>query len=592
MVKSKNSGKGISFTFFLLAALLSAIALFVLQGMTTYVSDDYYYSLFFQDGLRAFVEKNIEHFQVRNGRVIVHLIAEIYLAGGMWFYAVCNTIVIAVTLALFLQYQRGEERITAQEWAFGAACSGISLLIMNYRVLKAGILCVSFGCNYFLPFFFIGCLLFFLRRAEQKASVWRVILVMFSALLSGATTEWGGCVAFGIVFLHFLRKLIYEKRCNIPALLALPLVLAGIVTILASPATQTRVDAELSFTGLSVTFKQYATNFAAPGMSLNLMILFCVILGLYPLLGKASKWLCMGLPIGAFLLSGYILPHNVTWNLWAFAVFCCYILLASFLMIFTFSGVDTTSGYLLLAGLGTAILFMFSKSVTTRTTLPFVFILIFVLVHILVKTYQFVLSRSQERSDSCKKLRLIASIGALFVLCGVLLWQVPMFRGIYHNYGVLKRNDQAIERARTTGELYYEDYEPFYCQQMLFSHIVPWSHFVEHYQIGWVNIHCHYEPGFPVIINKTVMETITFHGKQYVKLEPMLSTCGGKIDYVADNYDVLTLNGESYIYHAPYLYTKDENIQVEYDIIPYSDWTWISIDLVRDVFQINVSTSS
>lgn len=95
-----------------------------------------------------------------------------------------------------------------------------------------------------------------------------------------------------------------------------------------------------------------------------------------------------------------------------------------------------------------------------------------------------------------------------------------------------------------------------------------------------------------MIINKTVMETITFHGKQYVKLEPMLSTCGGKIDYVADNYDVLTLNGESYIYHAPYLYTKDENIQVEYDIIPYSDWTWISIDLVRDVFQINVSTSS
>ena len=71
---------------FLFTAFISAGVLFVLQGMTTYTSDDYYYALFWRDGLGGFISQNIEHFYVRNGRVMVHLLAETLLAGGMWVF--------------------------------------------------------------------------------------------------------------------------------------------------------------------------------------------------------------------------------------------------------------------------------------------------------------------------------------------------------------------------------------------------------------------------------------------------------------------------------------------------------------------------
>jgi hypothetical protein len=92
-----------------------------MQGLTTYTSDDYYYACFWQDGPAAFLRRNLEHFRSRNGRVLVHMLAESWLAVGMGGYALCSTAVLWGILLLFLRYQRNGRRYNREAQAAAAA---------------------------------------------------------------------------------------------------------------------------------------------------------------------------------------------------------------------------------------------------------------------------------------------------------------------------------------------------------------------------------------------------------------------------------------------------------------------------------------
>ena len=57
-------------------------------------ADDYYYASFFKNGISSFISMNIDHYQTFNGRVLVHILAEIVLACKPVLFPLANIAMI------------------------------------------------------------------------------------------------------------------------------------------------------------------------------------------------------------------------------------------------------------------------------------------------------------------------------------------------------------------------------------------------------------------------------------------------------------------------------------------------------------------
>ena len=95
-------------------ALAAAVMLFFMQARATYLYDDYYYSLFLRDGLSGFWTQNVNHYLVRNGRVLVHMAAELLLAAGRPVYSLVNLLILGGVVVMGVRWL-GKSR-----WARGS----------------------------------------------------------------------------------------------------------------------------------------------------------------------------------------------------------------------------------------------------------------------------------------------------------------------------------------------------------------------------------------------------------------------------------------------------------------------------------------
>lgn len=552
-------------------AAAAAALLLALQRATTFTADDYYYALFWQGGPLQFLRHTAGHFFSRNGRVLVHVLVSAFAALDLTVYGVCHTAILAGVFALLFRWQRDGAPTPAAVWAVGSAGYFLLLLGTDYRVMKSWFLCVADAFNYVFPLLMLGLTLLLLDRREEAGK--RPAVLALCALLAGATTEQGGTMAAGLLLLELLRRRLTEKRWDRRTLWALCAAVLGLLTIFLSPATRQRAAAEFSLGGLWTSFVQYANSLAAPGLSLRAMVVSSAALGLLPLTGKAPRLLFAGLPVGALLAAGWFLPLSVERNSALCALFFVYLLLAAGLLIFR--SPYCRSGFLLLAGLASAGLVMLSRSCTVRVTTPLVLILHLCTVHALGALYA-----RFDRDGG--KLSLPAAAVSLAALIGVAVWQIPTFTGVWGNYAILRENGRAAEAARTTGVLVYEDYDPNYCVEKVFSSDLIAQLWLQFYELPpETEVARTYTPGPTAALNGGEEETVVHDGRTFLPLRAVVEGNGGTIEVITDNFLRIRTAEGTLLYHAPGFYTGTEVVDASRDVLLYNSRFHISEELAQ-----------
>lgn len=216
--------------------LLALLAYFSL--VTVYSSDDYWYSTFWDNGWRNYLELMEFHYRSFNGRTLVHVLAHVILHFGGWFFAlVCCG--LCVTSAWLAAKADGLERGRFRALLFVVL---IGIFSMPLDMFNQGMMWVSAFCNYLFPVT-LACLLIL---ALERGSRW----VFLPAFLCGASTEQMGLAAVALCGVYTVLALVRRRgawRCAASMLMAI----GGVLTIFLSPATRLRAERSVPLDSLA-----------------------------------------------------------------------------------------------------------------------------------------------------------------------------------------------------------------------------------------------------------------------------------------------------------------------------------------------------
>lgn len=529
-------------------ALVGVVLLFLMQAMTTFTYDDYYYAVFLRDGLADFVEQNIGHYLVRNGRVLVHCAAELLLAAPQYVYSCANLLVLADIFWFGLKWLRGNTPDSKLVPALLG--SAMALVLMNgFQMYRSWILCPADSVNYMLPMVALIAMLLSLERGKSvRAAFW--------ALLCGASTELYAAVSMGLILLEILRFRLTKGRWDRLRLICSGCILAGLATILLSPATQTRVGAEFSIQGVGLGFLRYANSIAVPGRALGVLtvlaLLFGMDLGCRSILGRLS------VVIAGLLATGWVLPRSAVFTAVVFAVFCVYLLACAVAMLRT----DPNCAFLVLGALGTTAVMTFSQSGSARVAIPFLLFLELAGVHMLLKL-----------ADR----RWFHGILAI-VLTTALVLHIPNLVGVAQNRQIMIKNEQTLAIDGS-----YEPYDPRYCTQQVFM-----STDFQRVYLAWLNLEgitprYHYSYGPEVTIGGVTERTVLAHGRTYVPVRPVIEVAGGTVRLISDSFLEVRLGNNCWIYQAPILNTPQGAVDVTWDLMSLENRFYISTAVLENV---------
>lgn len=168
-----------------------SLALLLLTAKITVYCDDYFYGVFFRDGLGGFWELTKWHYLNFNGRAFVHFLAELALVFDTKLFVFLNPLMLAAAFAAGSRLQSGRTPWPTLLAACAAGMMGV--LALPVRYLNTSILWISASFNYLFPITFLMAVLWLYRSDTEKSRLRP--LTMLLIFLAGATTEQSGLVA-------------------------------------------------------------------------------------------------------------------------------------------------------------------------------------------------------------------------------------------------------------------------------------------------------------------------------------------------------------------------------------------------------------
>lgn len=197
--------------------------------------DDLFYGIFTKEGLARYIERHIEHYQLANGRVIVHLLATFFLGQPLWLWRVVNA--LCFTLCAWWIVRLATEHERARPVAAALTCA--AFLMIDPQITRQSVYWLTGSCNYLYPMLMLLGYWLALRRGLRRGTrmLWLPVLAFFAA----ATTEQGGLMCFGVTLLLLLDEKFLKKRRIRPAhVIALIACALGIATVLLAPGLANR----------------------------------------------------------------------------------------------------------------------------------------------------------------------------------------------------------------------------------------------------------------------------------------------------------------------------------------------------------------
>ena len=439
------------------AAAVYLAAAFLL-GIAVYSADDYWYSTFMDGSLGEYLELLRYHYEAFNGRVLVHVAAQLILHCGNWLFALAGT-ALGLWMPLSACLSAGLERrlVPCCLLVFGAG-----VLVMPGGMLTRGYLWVSAFCNYVLPTAMNCGLILMLDRLTRggRPSAPSALALALLSFLCGATTEQSGFVALCLA-LYFCVLCLARCRRSLPAaLLAAAASLAGLLTIFLSPATQARFASEAGATSLTSLFESVARGLEGQARLLGsgrstavLLAALFVLSGLSLRREGRRRWMffaCL-VPAAAALAAPFC-PEGVLPALYA-GVFVSMALVSAALILSR----RRVQALLTLSALASVCVMLPTNTVGERILLPF---------------YLYSLAAASiPAAELLGRMGRKPALGAMAACAlAVLALRAPLFSGCWGNYQVESLNRRYAREAAGTGELYYcMDYDMDYTHDKAFT---------------------------------------------------------------------------------------------------------------------------
>lgn len=441
----------------LLAAAFSLIIFLAL--ITVYSSDDYWYSTFMDHGAAAYFRMMKEHYLTFNGRMLVHFVAHAILHCGNWLFALflagCCALIPA---AMYAMEGRGGG---VDGFLLCTLLFLTGILMLPRGIIVDGFLWISASCNYVLPTAMVVGQVPLLRRftgREERRFYPADLLLLGYCFLCGATTEQMGAVAVGVAGLFVLKNLALRRKRVWVSLFAAVCACCGVLTIFLSPATRQRMMNETveDMTVRSSFIQHMKYQLGAQTATFSHSPLIIAVFGT---LFFFTAWLLFRRKGTPKRFAGVWLALSAV-SLFLLCVGDGKLLVLAYLAVIGLTALQTViwlvcgyegMAFVLLAGLGSAGIILFTNSGVGRTFLPFCLCLLAVLapaVMILLEE----IPQAMARGGVVLALSLLS-----FAVIGV---QLP---GYWYNYRIDRINQEAVSLAKETGELYYcMDYDKSY----------------------------------------------------------------------------------------------------------------------------------
>ena len=388
----------------------AAVAVIAFLSLTTvYSSDDFGYSLYFDNGVLGYLPLAVEHYQKMNGRALVHFFAHVILALGQWAFCL-----VCVGSCLLIPYAcQRSSGLNRDGRSLGTSLFLMFVLVMPVGIMTQGVMWQSAFCNYVLPSAMNCCLMMLLRGEYRR---WAAVVAFFC----GATTEQGGAVTVAILLLNALLDLRDRKLRPLTVLAELGCAAAGYATIFLSPSTQGRFLRETSLAESTALLESLQSGLAhqvsrlceSPAVALVVSVIF---LAAAWRLRHWGGWLLSAAGTAAVWYGTYV---YWTERLLPWAV--VYILLAVMGAVLLWRRHDM-EGMLLLAAIASVCIMMPTQSNGYRCLVP---------IYLYLSMAAAILA-----AKSVTEIRVQVKNGVLCLLmvCA-LVWCAPEIRGYWHNY--------------------------------------------------------------------------------------------------------------------------------------------------------------
>ena len=278
-------------------------------------SDDFFYKTFLNNGFSDFIAKNIDHYKLVNGRVIVHVFDELILNTNVFVYF-CFLLV-----CLFSIFYFSARIIFEKEYNKNRILSFISLsismfLFISINVLKETAFWITGFSNYILPFAIVIIAFYNIKKVmhSNKLNIWNLFVVF----LAGASTEQGFMMIFAItisyyIYEMFANKNTYSKKEKrtylLNGFLLLFIETIGFLTIFLSPASRARTESTHTILNTSIqelftlTFPEFSSRLIGKEGCFLIVSILMILFAILSLRKKElNKSLLIGLIIGPIII--------------------------------------------------------------------------------------------------------------------------------------------------------------------------------------------------------------------------------------------------------------------------------------------------
>ncbi|WP_026894979.1 DUF6056 family protein [Clostridiisalibacter paucivorans] len=232
--------------------LHNILILFIFVGVllvSMYVrlyGDDFFYLRFTRRGINYFIERNIEHYFLANGRVIVHLLATIFLAFPIYIWQIFNSLMVTgvafIASKLICIGEKGEYQ---NKKLITIVIFGIMIIFFDPNMSRQSIYWITGSFNYIYPLLLLFFYWYSILKVVHKKNISKYLPLI--AFFSTASVEQGGMMAFGLTLMIILEKK-YIQKTKVERVLWYSLFssILGLVSIIASPSLFYRAGMENS----------------------------------------------------------------------------------------------------------------------------------------------------------------------------------------------------------------------------------------------------------------------------------------------------------------------------------------------------------
>ena len=405
-----------------------------LSLITTRSSDDYLYGSFVNNGIGAFVDHMKWHYANYNGRTVIHIIDSVILHFGNICFALvclaCQILLIFGILKLF------EKNAGISSVVF---CAGF--ILIPTAVMVEGYYWISAFCNYLLPVVWIVWEIVILKNnidAKDRVALRTLGMAAF-CFLCGASHDQTGIVSCGVCAVFAVVYFIKKSKMAFPSVICLLSSICGFLTIVLSPATQSRIGTTMDGSHIQriVAGLKDQTTLIKDDRYYSFLILICFVLiaflpfrsGKAKLAARANMFLIPVLTAGMYLTGekiSYLFYFLILIDM--FAAGCLLVLTERY-------------GFALLPAsvISNAVMTLTGFS-ANRTLLPSIVYLIVLIAGL-----------AGELKIESKK-AVAVTLTSVLTLCA-LVYILPKIGGYYSNSLIYKENVASAEKAKETKEM-------------------------------------------------------------------------------------------------------------------------------------------